>query len=91
MWYTIGSLVIPALLISVISSYYNGLQIKSNFILTAMIFSFLISLFSFIYGNVNTLDGKINYLFGIEPMYPGLFIGIIIFSIGLINKYKFSE
>ncbi|HCA43778.1 MAG TPA: hypothetical protein DEP28_11070 [Bacteroidetes bacterium] len=88
MWYTLGSIVVPALLISVISSYYKKLQINSNYIFTAMIFSFLISLLSFIYGYYNFDNGIYNYFLGLEPMYPGLFAGLFIFSLGLIKKFR---
>lgn len=87
MWYTIGSLVIPALLIGVVTSYSGKLQINKNFIFAAMIASFLISLVSFLYGNMNKIDGYAVYPLNLEPMYPGLFAGLIIYLTGyLIQK-----
>ncbi|MFA5404139.1 MAG: sodium:solute symporter family protein [Ignavibacteria bacterium] len=83
-WYTIGSLTIPSLLIGIISSYSRKLTINRNFILSAMIVSFLFSFVSFIFGNINKINDIPNYFFGLEPMYPGLFAGLLIYFIGLI-------
>jgi len=73
-WYLVGSLTIPPLLIGVVSSYFDVLIIKKNWIFSAMIVSFI---FSFIW-----IIFKIGF---IEPMYPGLISGIIVY---LIGKYK---
>ncbi|MCB0723076.1 MAG: sodium:solute symporter family protein [Ignavibacteriae bacterium] len=83
-WYTVGSIIIPALLISIISSYTKRFTISPAFILGAMIASFSISLICMLYGQFNLIDGYASYPFDIEPMYPGLFVGIIIYSIGFI-------
>jgi SSS family solute:Na+ symporter len=83
MWYTIGSLVIPALLIGVVTSYFLKLKINNKFIFSAMFASFTVSLVSFLYGRFN-VDGSsyANYLWNIEPMYPGLFAGLVIYLTG---------
>lgn len=74
-WYLIGSLTIPALILGIVSSYFLKLQIDRKWIFSAMTVSFL---FSFIWIIFN-----IGY---IEPMYPGLVIGLIIYSLGRILK-----
>ena len=74
-WYLIGSMTIPALIIGIVSSYFEKLQINKNWIFSAMIVSFL---FSFIWIIFN-----IGY---IEPMYPGLVLGLFVYSIGRIFK-----
>ncbi len=83
-WYTIGSLTIPSLLIGLISSYSQKLIIDKKIIFSAMIVSFLFSFTSFIFGNVNKINDIPQYLLGIEPMYPGLFAGLLIYLTGLI-------
>jgi solute:Na+ symporter, SSS family len=85
-WYTIGSVIIPALLISVLSAYSEKFTISSGFILAAMMGSFGISLASLIVGQINSSDGLPVYPLGLEPMYPGLFAGIIIYFTGFIHK-----
>jgi SSS family solute:Na+ symporter len=87
-WYTIGSLLIPALLISVISAYFAKLAVGKEFIFFAMLVSFLISLFSFLYGQQNVIEGFPVYPLGLEPMYPGLFAGLFIYFMGFIFKSK---
>ena len=89
-WYVIGTLIIPALLISVVSAYINNLRIHSKYIFTAMIASFSASLIYFIIGQLNKVDGTAMYLFSIEPMYPGLILGLIIYFIGF-GKRKFLK
>lgn len=77
-WYFIGSLTIPALLIGVVSSYFKVLHIEKKWIFSAMIVSFL---FSFIW---------IIFSIGlIEPMYPGLISGLLIYTTGKIAKKNF--
>jgi SSS family solute:Na+ symporter len=85
-WYLIGTLCIPPLLIGIITSYFAKLQVKSNYIFFAMISSFVISFISFLAGQINQTEGNPNYLFGLEPMYPGLIAALGIYSIGLIDK-----
>ncbi len=75
-WYTVGTIVIPGLLVPLIASYFEQFKISSRIAFLAMLFGWLCSLGWLIVGNIN---GNGNYPFGIEPMYPGLFISIIIF------------
>lgn len=81
-WYTVGTLVVPALLISVITAYFVKLQIHSKYILTAMITSVVISLACFLFGQYYMVKGIPAYPLSIEPMYPGLIAGLIIYIIG---------
>lgn len=83
-WYTVGSLTIPSLLIGVISSYSDKLTINRTIILSAMIVSFLFSFTSFIFGNIYSAGGAPVYFLNLEPMYPGLFAGLLIYLSGLI-------
>lgn len=78
-WYIIGSLTIPALLIGVVSSYFKILYIEKKWIFSAMIVSFLFSFIWIIFG--------IGY---IEPMYPGLISGLLIYTTGKILKKYFA-
>ncbi|MGC8858949.1 MAG: sodium:solute symporter family protein [Ignavibacteria bacterium] len=85
-WYTIGTLAVPPLLIAIVPSYFPKMQVKNNYVFYAMIISFLVSLFSLIFGILNAQDGRYHYLLGIEPIYPGLIVGIITYSTGLVLK-----
>lgn len=76
-WYLVGSLTIPSLLIGVVSSYFEVLQIGRKWIFSAMIVSFLFSLIWVIF--------SIGY---IEPMYPGLIAGLVVYLFGRFFKNK---
>lgn len=85
-WYTIGTMIIPALLISVLSSYFEKLHVHSKYIFAAMTGSFSVSLISFVLGMMNKVNGQSVFPFGLEPMYPGMIIGLIIYLIGYANR-----
>jgi len=53
-----------------------------------MIVSFLFSFTSFIFGNIYKINESPAYFFDIEPMYPGLFAGLLIFLTGLIINLR---
>jgi SSS family solute:Na+ symporter len=76
-WYLVGSLTIPSLLIGVVSSYFKVLQIGRKWIFSAMIVSFLFSLIWVIF--------SIGF---IEPMYPGLISGLMVYLFGRFFKNK---
>ncbi|MBK6506925.1 MAG: sodium:solute symporter family protein [Ignavibacteria bacterium] len=84
-WYTVGTLVVPALLIGVVSAYFDKLRVESKYIFLAMISSFFVSLISFVLGSLHK-DSV--YPLGLEPMYPGLIIGMIIYLFGYSQKSK---
>ena len=85
-WYTVGTIILPALLISVISSYFENLQIHSKYIFTAMVSSFSVSFICFAIGLLYKIDGRPALFLGLEPMYPGLFTGLVIYFVGFKNR-----
>lgn len=90
-WYTIGTLVVPPLLIGVISAYFIRLRVDSQYIFAAMISSFMVSLISFIFGAIGKDISGPSYPFGIEPMYPGLIIGLLIYFIGYTKSTRLTS
>ena len=91
-WYTFGTLIIPALLISIVSSYFDRLHVHSKYIFRAMVSSFSVSFIFFIIGLLNKSGGEPVYPLSLEPMYPGLLVGLIIYFIGYRNrKYLKTE
>ncbi len=83
LWYTIGTVVIPGLLVPLMASYFEPLRISSRYAFLAMLFGWLTSLGWLIPGYLNGNSG--NYPLGIEPMYPGLVISIFIWSLGRVS------
>ncbi|MBC8214672.1 MAG: hypothetical protein ISR90_06345 [Candidatus Marinimicrobia bacterium] len=75
-WYTVGTLAIPVLLIPIISAMY-GKPLK--YPAFSMIISLTISSIWFIFGMLNKQNCWPVYPLGIEPLYPGLLTGIIIY------------
>jgi len=72
LWYVIGSLFIPPMILPLVTAYYPGLKLSGNHTLFIMIFSFSLSFFSFVFGQFNIKDGYPGYLFAIEPFFPGI-------------------
>ncbi|MHB1685824.1 MAG: sodium:solute symporter family protein [Ignavibacteriaceae bacterium] len=86
-WYIIGSVCIPGMILPVISSYYLKLKISQKILFVEMILAFSASL-SWYFVRNNFLNNKI---FGeIEPMLAGLFVAILIHSAGLVKERFFS-
>ena len=85
-WYLIGTLVIPSLLIPTLSVLFKR-TIPVQYILTIMIGALLLSGSWFILGEIY---GR--YPLGIEPFYPGFFFSILIYLFArLKNRKQFSD
>lgn len=81
-WYTIGSIFIPAIIFPIVSAYYPKLIISSKIILIEMIFAVSGSALWYYFRGTQT--GILNE---IEPMIIGLSIAIIIHAVGLLRKF----
>jgi solute:Na+ symporter, SSS family len=80
-WYTIGSVFIPGIILPVISAYYPRLKIKSKIIIAEMSLSVVAAgLWIFLRNRVGEPFDQV------EPMVAGLFTAIVIHIIGLIKK-----
>jgi len=87
LWYTIGTVVIPGLLVPLMASYFERLRISSRYAFLAMLIGWLTSVGWLIIGYLNGNAG--NYPLGIEPMYPGLLVSLFIWMLGRIqNTHK---
>ncbi|MFI5253551.1 MAG: sodium:solute symporter [Bacteroidota bacterium] len=83
-WYTIGTVVIPGLLIPLVASYYDKLTISSGYAFAAMLLGWLTSTSWLIAGHVGNAGGS--YPLSIEPMYPGLLAAMIIWGVGRVSQ-----
>ena len=79
-WYTLGTVVIPGLLVPLMASYFDKFKMKSDSAFLSMLLGWGTSLVWLVAGYVNGNSG--NYPLGIEPMYPGLFVSIVIWWFG---------
>jgi SSS family solute:Na+ symporter len=78
-WYTIGTVVIPGLLVPLVSSYFERLKISSRFAFLSMLFGWLTSVLWLMMGT----DGV--YPLGVEPMYPGLMVSVGLWGVGKVG------
>ena len=86
LWYTIGTVVIPGLLVPLVASYFERWKVSAAYAFTAMLLGWLVSLSWLLIGWTQELGNSDFYPFGIEPMYPGLVVSLLIFGIGLLNR-----
>jgi len=86
-WYTIGSVIIPGIVLLVISAYTESLRISNKYALIESllaVFSSLIWLFIRPY----FIDNKI--LSELEPMIVGMLVALVIHLLGLLKRNKKS-
>ncbi|HZW39263.1 MAG TPA: sodium:solute symporter family protein [Ignavibacteriaceae bacterium] len=79
-WYIIGSLCVPAIILPVVSAYYSKLRIAKKFMLVEMIFAFTIGVIW--YGIRNNIYGM-QIIQDIEPMIVSLLAASILHTIFL--------
>ncbi len=87
-WYTLGTIGIPALLIPMVSSFSQRLRLSPGMAFVSILSSAGLSIFWIIYGMLNTVDGFPVYILGIEPIYPGLLLSLALFYVSYLKKSK---
>jgi SSS family solute:Na+ symporter len=80
LWYAIGTVIVPGLLIAMISTFFPTLQISRIWMLPTMLLGFATSLIWLVSCWQNGL-GSAQYPLGIEPMFPGLFVSFVIWGV----------
>ena len=86
LWYNLGSLFIPPLIIPLLAVYFPKIKIPEIATLLIMIISFSVSLFCFLWGRLNMESGQPSYPFGLEPFFPGLIATLGWYGIYNIKK-----
>lgn len=81
LWYSIGTVIVPGLLIAMVSTFFPKMQVSSRWMMAVMLSGFLVSLLCLGYGWRNQIGGY-EFPFGIEPMFPGLGASILIWLLG---------
>ncbi|MCC5942278.1 MAG: sodium:solute symporter family protein [Balneolaceae bacterium] len=82
LWYVIGSIFIPGLLVPVLGIYLKPFRIPAPFVLYSIIGCTAVSLGWLILGTVFTPGDSTYAFYGIEPFYPGLFVAILLWLAG---------
>jgi SSS family solute:Na+ symporter len=86
-WYTIGSLFIPGIILPVVSAYYPKLKISSTIILFEMVSAFITST---VWYFARSEFAGISIVNEIEPMLVGLIFALGIHLFGLFSKNKIN-
>jgi SSS family solute:Na+ symporter len=86
LWYTIGTVMIPGLLVPLVTSYFDRWRVEARYAFFSMLFGWLTSFGWLVSGWSVELGG--NYPFGIEPMYPGLLISITMWCWGMSRMHQ---
>lgn len=79
LWYVIGSLFIPPMLMPLLTAYFPKYKLRASYTLFIMLTSFFVSLFLFIWGQLHLENDTPSYLWNIEPFFPGLLISLIVY------------
>ncbi len=81
-WYTIGTVVIPGLLVPLVTSYFERWKVSARYAFAAMLFGWLTSLAWLVAGWTQRIGSSEFYPLGIEPMYPGLAVSLMVWGWG---------
>jgi len=84
-WYTIGSLFIPGIILPVVSAYYPKLRVLNKIILIEMVMAFMSSTIWYFLRNEISAH---SLLIELEPMIVGLFVAIGVHLFGLFLQGK---
>jgi Na+/proline symporter len=83
LWYVLGTAVIPGLLVPLVSSYFERWKPSPGFAVCAMGAGWGVSM-SWLVAGMVLRDGNPGYpVLGVEPMFPGLAVSILIWALGL--------
>ena len=72
LWYTIGTVVIPGLLLPLVASYFDRVRPGPGTALASMAAGWLVSLLWLLAGWSKEMGSSAYYPLGVEPMYAGL-------------------
>ncbi len=86
LWYHLGSLFIPPLLLPLIAAYFPVLRLSGRSTFLVMLASFILSFTAFLWGQLHQLDGQAQYLFHLEPFFPGMGLSIGWYVLGNLRK-----
>lgn len=86
-WFTVGSICIPGLILLVVGAYYKKFQIPGRWAVAEIILSSSAALLWFILRS----NFSNTFLTDIEPMIVGLGVAIVIHFIGIFNRQTSNE
>ena len=85
LWYSIGTVIVPGLLIAMVSTFFPWMKIGKKWMFITMLTGFVVSLVWLGIGWRQQMGGY-DFPFGIEPMFPGLGASILIWLLGMTQR-----
>ncbi|HEX7078081.1 MAG TPA: sodium:solute symporter family protein [Candidatus Eisenbacteria bacterium] len=86
LWHDVGSVGVPALLVPLVASYREGWRMPPRFAFASMAAGGLLSLGWLLYARV----GHGAYPLGLEPIYPGLIVSLLLWGCGRLASRRDS-
>ncbi len=77
LWYNLGSLFIPPLLLPLLAAYFPAIRLSRKKTFLNMLISFLLTGGLFLWGQIHTLNGEPLFLLSIEPFFPGFIFSLL--------------
>lgn len=81
LWYVIGSLFIPPMLMPLLTAYFPKYKLPTRSTFVIMIASFSVSFFSFLWGQIYQIGNAPFYPFNLEPFFPGFFLSLLLYFV----------
>lgn len=82
LWYVIGSVFIPGLLVPVLGIYLKPFKMRNGYVIGTIIGASAVSFVWLILGTLNPENSEGYAYLGLEPFYPGLAVAILIWLAG---------
>ncbi len=85
LWYNLGSLFIPPLLIPVLGAYWPAFRLSGKQVFILMSGSFFLGLAMFIWGEIHAISGQPQFPLGIEPFFPAIAFSFLWWGLTIRN------
>jgi SSS family solute:Na+ symporter len=86
LWYVIGSVMIPGLLIPFLGVYLPAFRLRESWVIPTMLSSIGLSLLWLILGSIYPENGYSQAFLGLEPFYPGLFLSLVWWGVSRLTE-----
>ena len=83
LWYTIGTVIVPGLLVPLVTAYFKRVRTGARWAFASMCSGWLVSLAWLLAGWFREPGVAVFYPLGIEPMYPGLGVSVLVWCGGM--------
>jgi SSS family solute:Na+ symporter len=86
LWYTIGTVVIPGLLVPLVTSYFDRLRAPARHAFLSMLGGWVTSSVWLLLGWSKQIVASQHFPLGIEPMYPGVAVSLVFWGWGILRR-----